>query len=338
MPRLAAVAQVLGEGAVGLFIDHPDQVKHLSRLDESAWPGLIPVFIKIAAPVSRAGLRPDSNNLSPLVQAIASTPKIRLSGAYAHMGESYGSSSPAEALEFLIQEIKDAKSGADQIVQALPNGTANKLTITFGATPTATAVQNALSEGEWNQKFRTYLEQVKQTYDVEVHAGVYPVLDMQQLATRARPMTVDGKPLLSTENLGLRVMVEVASTYDEREKPEALVAAGSIVLAREPCKSYPGWGVVTPWTSSDSADTSAFYDPEGSKTGWIVGRISQEHGSLTWEGPTDGMRKLQIGERVMIWPNHACMAGPNFGYYLVVDGDTSEPDTIRDVWPRWRGW
>jgi D-serine deaminase-like pyridoxal phosphate-dependent protein len=274
-----------------------------------------------------------------LVEAIASTPKVQLVGAYAHMGESYGSSSPQEALEFLMNEVKDAKAGADQIMQSMSNGPTGKLTISLGATPTATAVQNALVETEWNQKFRSYIEQVKDTYDVEIHAGVYPVLDMQQLATRARPTSADGKPLLSRENIALRVMVEVASTYDEREKPEALIAAGSIVLGREPCKSYPGWGVVTSWTSGSAhADTSSVYDPEGSKTGWIVGRISQEHGNLTWEGPTDSMRKLAIGDKVMIWPNHACMAGPNFGYYVVVDGDGSDPDKVVDVWPRWRGW
>ncbi|KAG9944225.1 hypothetical protein KCU85_g8103, partial [Aureobasidium melanogenum] len=339
IPRLAAVARVLGEGAVGLFVDHPQQVKHLASLDNSSWPGCVPLHIKIAAPIPRAGLRPESVSIEPLVRAIAQTPKVCLVGAYAHMGESYGSSSPQEALEFLMNEVKDAKVGADQITQALPKDSTGRLTISLGATPTATAVQNALVETEWNQKFRTFIEEVKKTYDVEIHAGVYPVLDMQQLATRARPTTVDGKPLLSMENLGLRILVEVASTYDERDKPEALIAAGSIVLAREPCKSYPGWGVVTPWTGGSApAESSSVYDPEGSKTGWIVGRISQEHGNLTWEGPTDGMRKLEIGEKVMIWPNHACMAGPNFGYYVVVDGDSSEPDKIVDVWSRWRGW
>ena len=255
------------------------------------------------------------------------------------MGESYGSNSPQEALEFLMDEIKDAKAGADQIVQALPSDSTGKLTISLGATPTATAVQNALVETEWNQKLRSYIEEIKGMYDVEIHAGVYPVLDMQQLATHARPTSADGKPLLSTENIALRVLVEVASTYDEREKPEALIAAGSIVLGREPCKSYSGWGVVTPWTSdSVSTDASSVYDPEESKTGWIVGRISQEHGNLTWEGSTDGMRQLAVGDKVMIWPNHACMAGPNFGYYVVVDGQSSEPDKVVDVWPRWRGW
>ncbi|KAI4831193.1 hypothetical protein E4T44_09653 [Aureobasidium sp. EXF-8845] len=339
IPRLAVVASVLGEGTVGLFVDHPQQVENLASVDDSIWPGRIPLFIKIAAPISRAGLLPKSASIKPLVQAIASTPKVQLVGAYAHMGESYGSNSPEEALEFLMNEVKDAKEGADQIMQSLSDGPTGKLTISLGATPTATAVQNALVETEWNQKFRSYIEEVKDTYDVEIHAGVYPVLDMQQLATRARPTSADGKPLLSTENIGLRILVEVASTYDEREKPEALIAAGSIVLGREPCKSYPGWGVVTSWASgSASTDTSLVYDPEGSKTGWIVGRISQEHGNLTWEGSTDGMRKLAIGEKVMIWPNHACMAGPNFGYYVVVDGESSDPDKIVDVWSRWRGW
>ncbi|KAI4731559.1 hypothetical protein E4T49_00539 [Aureobasidium sp. EXF-10728] len=339
VPRLAAVARVLGEGTVGLFVDHPRQVEQLASLDDRSWPGPVPLFIKIAAPISRAGLRPESASIKSLVQAIADTPKVHLVGAYAHMGESYGSSSPQEALEFLMNEVRDARAGADQIAQALPKRSTGKLTISLGATPTATAVQNALVETEWNQKFRDYIQEVQSTYHVEIHAGVYPVLDMQQLATRARPISADGRPLLSTENIGLRVLVEVASTYDEREQPEALIAAGSIVLAREPCKSYPGWGVVTPWTNrSAPIEHSSVYDPEGSKTGWIVGRISQEHGNLTWEGPTTGMRELEIGEKVMIWPNHACMAGPNFGYYLVVDGDESDADKIVDVWPRWRGW
>jgi len=252
VPRLAAVASVLGQGSVGLFVDHPQQVESLASLDDDSWPDRIPLFIKIAAPVSRAGLLPKSASIKPLVQAIAGTPKVQLVGAYAHMGESYGSSSPEEALEFLMNEVKDAKDGADQIMQSLSNTSTGKLTISLGATPTATAVQNALAETEWNQKFRSYIEEIKETYDVEIHAGVYPVLDMQQLATRARPTSADGKPLHSTENIGLRILVEVASTYDEREKPEALIAAGSIVLGREPCKSYPGWGVVTSWTSGSA--------------------------------------------------------------------------------------
>ncbi len=36
-------------------------------------------------------------------------------------------------------------------------------------------------------------------------------------------------------------------------------------------------------------------------------------------------------------PNHACVAGAGFGWYLVVDSDQGG-DEIVDVWVRWRGW
>jgi D-serine deaminase-like pyridoxal phosphate-dependent protein len=145
---------------------------------------------------------------------------------------------------------------------------------------------------------------------------------------------------LSTANIGLRILVEVASIYNERDKPEALIAAGSLALGREPCKSYPGWGVVTPWQgSAQSAQEAVFttYDEVG-KAGWIVGRISQEHGILVWEGENFGMRELHVGEKLLLWPNHACIAGAGFGWYLVVDSDSVNADEIVDVWVRWRGW
>lgn len=163
-------------------------------------------------------------------------------------------------------------------------------------------------------------------------------MDMQQLATRARPLQSSINPtksLLSFSDVGLRILVEVASLYFERgDRPEALIAAGSIVLGREPCKSYDGWGVVSPWPDQ----LGPHYDPEAAKTGWIVGRISQEHGILTWEGPVEQMRQLEIGQKLLVWPNHACIAGVNMACYLIVDSDTAEPNKIVDVWPRWRGW
>jgi len=51
-----------------------------------------------------------------------------------------------------------------------------------------------------------------------------------------------------------------------------------------------------------------------------------------WPGAEES--KLEVGQKVRIWPNHACISGAGFGWYLVVDGG----DEIVDVWPRWRGW
>ena len=339
IPRLAAVSRVLGKGSVGLFVDNLEHIQRISQLDESIWPGRIPIMVKIAAETPfRAGLSPESESLNVMAKSIANSPKVELKGAYAHMGHSYAASSPAEALAYLIQEMKAVQAGAARLATAKSPG-ADKLVISLGATPTITSAQNVLEETEWNRNFRAYLDQVKETYDLEFHAGVYPVLDMQQLATRARPsVSGEDRALLSPENLALRIMVEVASVYDERDKPEALVSAGSIVLAREPCKNYPGWGVVSAWSQKGPSSNAPVYDPEGSRNGWIVGQISQEHGTLTWEGTCEDMRKLEIGEKLMIWPNHACMAGPNFGWYLVVDSDTAEKDMVGDIWTRCRGW
>jgi D-serine deaminase-like pyridoxal phosphate-dependent protein len=42
---------------------------------------------------------------------------------------------------------------------------------------------------------------------------------------------------------------------------------------------------------------------------------------------------------VKIWPNHACIAGAGYGWYLVVDSEREgNEDEIVDVWVRCRGW
>ena len=48
---------------------------------------------------------------------------------------------------------------------------------------------------------------------------------------------------------------------------------------------------------------------------------------------------LEVGQKVRVWPNHACIAGAMFGWYLVVDSRlVGREDEVVDVWVRWRGW
>ncbi|TKA42623.1 hypothetical protein B0A54_07466 [Friedmanniomyces endolithicus] len=344
LPRLSAVARALGDGSVGLFVDHP---AHIKLLDASAsasdWPGQIPVWMNIDVGYHREGVSAHSAQLADVAYALAASKRTRLAGLYTHMGHSYNVSSPAEAMEHLALELQGLEEGAVEFLKIAgaretKDANAQKVILSIGATPTATAAQNLLEDTEGARKYRAMIEKINRSFVVELHAGVYPVMDMQQLATRARPAQSPIHPtksLLSFADLGLRMLVEVASLYPDRgEKPEALIAAGSIVLGREACKSYPGWAVVSSWPQP----SGPHYDPEGTKTGWIVGRISQEHGVLTWEGPTEHIRQLEIGEKLLVWPNHACIAGVNVGWYLVVDSDTGNPETVVDVWVRWRGW
>lgn len=343
IPRLGAVARILGEGTIGVFTDHPSHIEVLNQVDVGSWPGRIPVWVNIDVGDHREGVAPESNQLRDIAKSIVASKRVKLAGIYTHFSASYNSSSPEEALEYMAKELQGLKDGAISFLRSVStkggeNADSNKVVISLGATPTATSVQNLFEDSTEARQYRAMIEEIGQSFAVELHAGVYPVMDMQQLATRARPrhsLSSPNQSLLSYADLGFRILVEVASLYPDRtEKPEALIAAGSIALGREPCKSYPGWAIVTPWP----AESGDHYDPEGSKTGWVVGRISQEHGVLTWEGPQEKLRQLHLGEKLLLWPNHACIAGVNFGWYLVIDSDSSDPDQIEDVWTRWRGW
>ncbi|KAK4553403.1 hypothetical protein LTR86_009460 [Recurvomyces mirabilis] len=342
IPRLSAVARLLGEGCLGVFVDHPGQIKFIEE-SHASWPGKVPIWPQIDVGYHREGVGAHSKQLADVAYALVASEHTRLAGLYTHMGHSYSVSSPEEALDFMSQELVGLEEGAIEFLKIAgahetKSQNAQKVVLSIGATPTATSVQNLLEGNEGAAKYRAMIEKINKSFAVEVHAGVYPVMDMQQLATRARPTQSANNPtksLLSYSDLGLRMLVEVASVYPGRgEKLEALVAAGSIVFGRDPCKSYPGWGVVSPWPQQHGQH----YDPEGSKTGWIVGRIAQEHGILTWEGSTEHVRQLDLGEKLLVWPNHACIASANFGWYLVVDTDTSEPERVIDIWVRWRGW
>lgn len=343
IPRLGAVARILGAESISLFVDHPDHAKMLEAIPEETWPGRIPVFVKIDIGYHRAGVAVGEAQLGDLAYALkASSGRTRTAGFYAHMGHSYSVGDPQEALKFFSEELQGVEQGALEFLKivgatASSDPKAPKVVLSIGATPTTTATQNIVDNCEGAQEYRALLDRIGQSFAVELHAGVYPVMDMQQLATRARPQhsTSDpGKSMLSFADLGLRALVEVVSVYNERAQPEAMIAAGSIALGREPCKSYPGWGVVTSWPANDGK----VYDPEGEKKGWIVGRISQEHGVLSWEGPVEEVRRLEVGQKLMVWPNHACMCGPSFGWYLVVDSEQGDGETVVDVWTRWRGW
>eukprot|EP01056_Protomagalhaensia_sp_Gyna25_P001106 Protomagalhaensia_sp_Gyna_25__1105@NODE_153_length_4806_cov_90_625131_g119_i0_p2_GENE_NODE_153_length_4806_cov_90_625131_g119_i0NODE_153_length_4806_cov_90_625131_g119_i0_p2_ORF_typecomplete_len468_score34_13Dser_dehydrat/PF14031_6/3_6e25Ala_racemase_N/PF01168_20/2_1e16_NODE_153_length_4806_cov_90_625131_g119_i034014630 len=335
LPRLASIATAIGPENLILLIDHPDQV-HI--IGENQWPGFVPVLIKIASARPRAGVS-SKDSLSALVRAVQACPQTWLMGTYTHLGQSYSASKPDEALQFLLEELGDVVTGAEHIIASLQIQSevdaGTRLLVSLGATPTATCFYPSMPKMEGYAKLRAAINNAKLRFQVELHAGVYSVLDLQQLATHARPATISGQPLLSRDNLALRILAEVASLYNDRERPEALIGAGCIALGREPCKSYTGWGIVVP----NKEQNCAVYDPEDAEpTGWIVGRISQEHGTLVWQGSLDKLRPLRVGEKVSIWPNHACIASAAYGWYYVVDSDTGCPQTIRDVWVRCRGW
>ncbi|KAG9235418.1 putative serine dehydratase domain-containing protein [Amylocarpus encephaloides] len=347
--RLSLLAKQLGAGGLCLMVDHHSQLDSVVAIHKSS---SIPpnVFLKINVGDGhhRAGVVPQSETCSQMITSLLSLEKAdtaHLFGLYSHAGHSYSASNQATALDFLRQEFEALRATAKLVHSTSPS---KSLVLSVGATPTSTSIRNLLvsssfsadsDEGKAIAALKSTIAAIrKKNCDIEIHAGVYPVLDCQQLATRALP--TDGpNAMLTYDDLALTIVAEIASVYPGRGEngtPEALLGAGCIALGREPCKAYAGWGVMTPWNRTGVEMPKVSLDEH---RGWKVGRISQEHGILTWDGEKGGEEPLEVGMKVRVWPNHACIASAGFGWYLVVDSSwEGKEDEIVDVWPRWRGW
>ncbi|CAD6441954.1 c83debc3-2c11-4e90-81bf-4aea25317828 [Sclerotinia trifoliorum] len=337
--RLSGVATALGPNGLSLMIDHPSQLRSVAAIH--AKTSIAPlIFIKIDMGGHRAGVIPSTDICSQLIASVISLANRNvciLHGLYSHAGHSYSSNSQTAALDYLRQEFEALLITSGEVHSAA--GTVFPLMLSVGATPTSSAIRNLLlpsisSEGsnEISVLKATMIAIRDVGCEIEIHAGVYPMLDMQQLATHALP-----EEILSWSSVAITVLAEIASLYPSRGaagSPEALITAGSLALGREPCKAYSGWGIVSPWNRDSFALPNT--GPEA-YSGWQISRISQEHGILTNPGKNDS--ELSIGQKLRIWPNHACIAGAGFGWYLIVD-ETREgkEDEIIDVWVRWRGW
>lgn len=386
--RLAAVARELGPGGVSVLIDHPDQVAIAQRLAQTADTG-IRAFVKVDMGTHRAGVVLGTAQFMAVIQRVltahAAGEGLSFYGLYCHAGHSYDAREPWAALAHLVTEFtalgdaaqavqtiaKEALAPAAASAQSLP------LVLSVGASPTAASLQHPDLGGDGNAQdpsaaanaaqnaatLRAKLNDLaSQGYELEVHAGVRPVLDLQQLATHSWGGGNSGRA--ETDDLALTVMADVASIYPGRGAQggnEILVNAGCLALGREPVKdapiasgegpTYTGWGIVKPWDSGSPQSGSPVVPPgaefprllpaDGNQGWWQVGRISQEHGILTFAGgppPSVPSQQPQLDQRLRIWPNHACIAGAGFSYYLVVDSSSENPDEVVDIWERWTGW
>lgn len=328
------------------MIDHPSQLECLHMFKDKTGFA-VGIFIKIDTGYQRAGINAESMEFRHLILQIAKLEMIgsvSLQGLYSHAGHSYGGDSRSVAMALLIEEIEKLEYAAKLARSIIGHEEPpRQFVLSVGATPTTTSTQNLINNfdtedsafHELKTKLKACIDHADLIDSVELHAGVYPILDMQQIATRASPSAIAAaSSVISTSDIALTILAEVASLYLNRDSPEALIAAGSLALGREPCKSYSGWGIVSDWGFHASSALDG-------RSGWQVGRISQEHGILTPDGGPGGtVADLRVGQKVRIWPNHACVAGAGFGWYLVVDSGMPDgrKDEVVDVWVRWRGW
>lgn len=240
--------------------------------------------------------------------ALFCSPVISVYGFYSHGGHSYGSKSMPEAAVYLTKEIESVNQAAGlalSILAGTPNAPPREpFVLAIGSTPTAHA-----ATAETRARLATHLNG-----RLEIHAGNYPLLDLQQLHTG----------LVDTNRVAQRVLATVISYYPGRGEggtDEALCDAGSIAL------------------SKDTGPIDGFGEVVGRP--WRLSRISQEHGVLTQLRPArqTARDKLQVGEIIQVVGQHACLILAAYPWYYVVDSDMpSKGEMVEDVWVPWKGW
>lgn len=223
---------------------------------------------------SRAGVPPGSPEFYVLLDVLLKSSAISLHGFYGHAGNSYASTSLSEAAKFLSGEVavvNDAAKAALEIIsRSTPSATLTQpFVLSVGATPTAHAA---------GLETREMLAQVLHG-TLELHAGNYPMLDLQQQHTG----------LIDRPRISQRVQATVISYYPGRGSngtDEAMIDAGAIAFSKDTGPSR-GYGDVIGYP-------------------WQLSRISQEHGILT-QTDRDSDETLKVGMLVNIVGQHACL-------------------------------
>lgn len=328
LQRLIDLRRRLGVEFI-LMIDHPTQINLLSQLPvQEPWQ----IFINVDCGSRREGLPPDSADLHSLIEfAVKSTATVRIYGFYCHSGHSYGSNSLQEAETHLLHEISCADAAARICVQlqhqhqhlTATATTDMKLTLSVGATPTAHAA---------SAKVVAKLSNL--AGNLELHAGNYAILDLQQVSTG----------LVAMDRVASWVEADILSVYPHRG--EVLINIGSLGLGREPGREQGVWGrakiVVQERRRTTDTENKEQDDYEDEEAGyaWNVVRISQEHGILAPRSTDERVQNemisaVEVGSRVRIIPQHACITGAMYDSYIVVD---EEDGLCVDEWQRCRGW
>lgn len=236
-----------------------------------------------------------------LARHIEGLPGIRLAGLLTHAGQAYnGPSNDETELEALQRASRHEQDRMLSLASSLyhadvPGVTPDTFEISVGSTPSMAAFKNTTQDG-----FQV----------TEIRPGNYVMHDAIQVALGAA----------SLEDCALTVLTTVISTQEKPDDPRRIfVDAGKKVFTTDTGYGTEGLGVAL-----SNAGTMTPYSYVR------VDHLSEEHGWMAVDGSVD----LEVGDRLRIVPNHACVTVASQERLHVVDGTT-----IVDTWTvDARGW
>jgi D-serine deaminase-like pyridoxal phosphate-dependent protein len=148
----------------------------------------------------------------------------------------------------------------------------------------------------------------------EVRAGVYLFGDLFQAALG----TCD------RDSLAVSVLATVIS--HNRAKNTLVVDAGGLALSKDRSRVSggpdTGYGLCAALDGNLLTPDAAVFD------------VHQEHGEIRCQA-SPGLANLQVGSRLRIYPNHACMTAAMYDRYHLVRGPGTD---VLQVWDKTQGW
>jgi D-serine deaminase-like pyridoxal phosphate-dependent protein len=146
----------------------------------------------------------------------------------------------------------------------------------------------------------------------ELRAGVYMFGDLFQAGIKS----------LGVPDIAVSVLSSVVGFRHEMNR--FIIDAGALALSKDrSTQELPddaGFGLIR------AADGTA-------ASGMCVAKVAQEHGYVDCDDPA-ALNGLQIGQRVRVLPNHACITAAMYDKYYVTDGG----DDVVTTWERINGW
>lgn len=252
------------------------------------------VLLEVDAGYGRCGVRWDAAESVAFARFVDALPGLRLTGILTHAGHAYhgpaDGASREEALRRAADEERDRMLAFAVRLHEGGLGAARpgSFEISIGSTPTMAAFEQAERGG-----FTV----------TEIRPGNYVFYDAIQVALGAARL----------DDCALTVLTTVVSRHRERTGAERLfLDAGKKVLTSDAGWGTEGYGVL-------------LYNPRTMEPlpHARIHALSEEHGWVRVHGGAT----LEVGDRVRVVPNHACVVVNTQDALYLVDGD--------DVLERW---
>ena len=275
------VIALLDKTRLSIIVDDMTVADGWSRAMTAAGKTL-DVLVKVDVGFHRCGINPAAADAAHRVAHVASLPGLNFRGLLSHAGQAYHAGSEME-LEHIA--VREAEILRDLATHAAAMGVSIP-EISVGSTPTARFIEKQIAIAKAVDDAPAFIP-------TEMRPGNYVFLDRTQTA-------------LGAATLETCAMFIAATVVSRPAADRVILDCGAKTLALDGARGFsqmPGHGLVLL--------------PDGTPDPTLViERLSEEHATVKATAPT----RLQIGDRVRVLPNHACVVTNLMDELVVADG------------------